>query len=67
MVIITKSKIINFYESDSKAKEPLLRWYHEVLLCDWRDFYSIIQTFNSVDSVGNDRYVFNVGGNKAGL
>lgn len=22
------------------------------------------QTFNSVDSVGNDRYVFNVGGNK---
>jgi mRNA interferase HigB len=22
------------------------------------------QTFNSADSVGNDRYVFNVGGNK---
>lgn len=64
MVIITKTKIINFYETDTKAKEPLLKWYNEVLLSDWQDFHSIKQTFNSVDSVGNDRFVFNVAGNK---
>ena len=64
MVIITKTKIINFYETDTKAKEPLLRWYSEVLLSDWQDFHSIRQTFNSVDCVGNDRFVFNIAGNK---
>ncbi|MBI5217691.1 MAG: type II toxin-antitoxin system HigB family toxin [Bacteroidia bacterium] len=64
MVIITKTKIINFYETDTQAKEPLLKWYNEVLLSDWQDFHSIKQTFNSVDSVGNDRFVFNVAGNK---
>lgn len=64
MVIITKAKTINFYETDSKAKEPLLRWYNEVLLSDWQDFHNIKQTFNSVDSVGNERFVFNIAGNK---
>ena len=64
MVIITKAKIIHFYETDSKAKEPLLRWYNEVLLSDWQDFHNIKQTFNSFDSVGNERFVFNIAGNK---
>ena len=64
MVIITKTKIIHFYETDIKAKEPLLRWYNEVLLSDWQDFHGIKKTFNSVDSIGNDRFIFNVAGNK---
>jgi mRNA interferase HigB len=64
MVIITKAKLINFYETDSIAKEPILNWYHITVLSDWQDFHSIKETFNSVDSVGNDRYVFNIGGNK---
>lgn len=64
MVIITKTKLIDFYESDSKAKESMLRWYHEVLLSDWKDFHTMKLSFNSVDAVGNDRYVFNVSGNK---
>ena len=64
MVIITKRKLIDFYERENKAKEALLTWYHKVLLCDWQDFHQVKLSFNSVDSVGNDRYVFNVGGNK---
>lgn len=64
MVIITKAKFISFYELETKAKEPLLKWYNEVLFSDWQDFHSMKQTFNSVDSVGNDRFVFNVAGNK---
>jgi mRNA interferase HigB len=64
MVIITKTTIIEFYENETKAKEPLLLWYNMTLLSDWQNFHNIKQTFNSVDSVGNDRYVFNVGGNK---
>lgn len=64
MVIISKSKLIEFYEVENKAKETLLIWYNITLMSDWRDFHSIKQTFNTVDSVGNDRYVFNIGGNK---
>jgi len=64
MVIITKAKLISFYEKETNAKELLLQWYNIVLLSDWQDFHDMKQTFNSVDSVGNDRYVFNVGGNK---
>lgn len=64
MVIISKSKLFSFYEADPKSKEPLLKWYYEVLVCDWANFADVKKTFNSVDSVGNDRFVFNIGGNK---
>jgi len=64
MVVISKAKLISFYNTDSQAKEPLLKWYNLILLSDWEDYHSIKGTFNTVDSVGNDRFVFNVGGNK---
>ena len=64
MVVITKKPIIDFYTIDFKAKEPLLKWYYEVILADWQSFHDVKRSFNSVDSVGNDRYVFNIGGNK---
>ncbi len=64
MVIISKTKLIEFYQTENKAKEPLLIWYNIALLSNWKDFHSIKQTFNSVDSVGNERFVFDVGGNK---
>ena len=64
MVIISKAKIIEFYENEPKAKESILYWYNTTLLSNWNDFHSLKKTFNSVDSIGNDRYVFNSGGNK---
>lgn len=64
MVVITKTRLFDFYDKRPKAKEILLKWYHIVLLSDWQNFQAIKQTFNSVDSVGNDRFVFNLGGNK---
>ena len=42
----------------------MLRWFAEVLLCDWKNFHELKQTYNSTDAIGNDRFVFNVGGNK---
>ncbi|MBN8788316.1 MAG: type II toxin-antitoxin system HigB family toxin [Terrimonas sp.] len=64
MVIISKSKLVSFYDGEPKAKEPLLKWYYETLFADWSDFAAVKQTFNSMDAVGNDRFVFNIGGNK---
>ena len=64
MVVITKSKLIEFYSEQPKAKEALLKWYYETAVGNWQNFGEMKQTFNSVDSVGNDRFVFNIGGNK---
>lgn len=64
MIIITKTKLIAFYEKEPKAKEPLLLWYHSAKRSNWSNFSEVKNSFNSVDSVGNKRYVFNIGGNK---
>ena len=64
MVIISKARLTEFYENEHKAKIPLLEWYYKTLFSDWDNFHSIKRTFNSVDIIGNDRFVFNVGGNK---
>jgi mRNA interferase HigB len=64
MVVITKAKLIQFYEAEPLAKEPLLRWYSTALSSNWADLHSIKESYSSVDSIGNDRFVFNVGGNK---
>lgn len=64
MVVITKSKVIEFYNEYPASKEALLKWYHLTLLSNWVNYHSIKETFNSVDSIGNDRYVFNISGNR---
>ena len=48
MVVISKAKLISFYNADSQAKEPLLKWYNLTLLSDWEDFHSIKETFNTM-------------------
>ena len=45
------------------AHAALLKWYVETVAADWRNFTAVKKTFNSVDAVGNDRYVFDIKGN----
>lgn len=63
MVVISKSAITEFVNRFPAAEAPLAKWYHEVKAADWKDYSDMKRTFNSVDAVGNDRFVFNVGGN----
>ncbi len=46
------------------AAKPLNDWYALVLAADWGNLADIRVLFNSVDFVSNERYVFNIGGNK---
>ena len=39
-------------------------WYKKVNDADWESFHDVKEMFNSADSVGNERYVFNIKGNK---
>ena len=63
MVIISKGTINEYVAFEPRAKDALLNWYKHAKTADWSKFSDIRQTFNSVDSVGNHRYVFNIKGN----
>lgn len=38
-------------------------WYETAQRAEWKSLNDIRAAFNSVDFVGNDRYVFNIKGN----
>lgn len=63
MQIISFRKLREFFEEDPNSKVALQDWYKRACKADWNNFSDIKKTFNSVDSVGNSRYVFNVKGN----
>ena len=63
MRIITYKSIDQYTQLHADARVALDEWYITVEACEWSCFSDIKRTFNSVDSVGNKRYVFNIKGN----
>lgn len=66
MRIVSHKILKEFYEQPrhEDSKIALERWYHTAEDAEWHSFAEIKQDFSSVDSVGNQHYVFNIGGNK---
>lgn len=64
MVIITKTAITAFSRNHADANDALNSWYDTTLKSNWSDLSDIKKVFNSVDYVGNERFVFNIKGNK---
>ncbi|MCU0341267.1 MAG: type II toxin-antitoxin system HigB family toxin [Spirosomaceae bacterium] len=64
MVIITKTRINTFCRSHSDACDALNKWYDIAENAEWKTLADIKNVFNSVDYVGNERFVFNIKGNK---
>ena len=63
MRIIAYKAIEQYYCLRPDAKTALDDWYIKTEQCQWNCFADVKQTFNSVDTVGNKRYVFNIKGN----
>ena len=63
MRIIAHRSLVQFYTKHAAAKTALEEWYTKVSKTDWDSFADIKRDFNSVDYVGNQRYVFNIKGN----
>lgn len=63
MRIISYRIIEQYADLHADVRIALDEWYLKVERCNWVCFADIKETFNSVDSVGNKRYVFNVKGN----
>ena len=63
MRIIARSRIIEYYTLHPDTRTALEDWFQKVRQAEWNCFADMKQMFNSVDSVGNQRYVFNIRGN----
>ena len=63
MRVIAYSAIRAFITRHPDAEKPLRDWYTKVRRASWTTLADIKRDFNSVDYVGNNRYVFNIGGN----
>lgn len=64
MVIISKGILRQFGDARPDAIDALNEWYTKSKNADWASLAEIKSTFNSVDYVGNDRFVFNIRGNR---
>lgn len=63
MRIFTEQTLKAFVAKHPDAQTALQEWTMIVKQSNWTCFADIKKTFNSVDSVGNQRYVFNIKGN----
>ena len=63
MRIIAHRTLVLFYKKHTDAQTALEDWYHKTRDAEWNSFAEIKKTFNTVDSVGNQRYVFDIKGN----
>lgn len=66
MGIVSHRKLQEFYTTPGKedARVALERWYHLSLKAEWKNLADMKEDFPFVDYVGNQRYVFNIKGNK---
>lgn len=60
MRIIARSKIVEYYTEHPDAKTALEEWFVKTKRAEWTCFADIRKSFNSVDNVGNQHYVFNI-------
>lgn len=64
MRIVTFARIAEFTKAYPNADVALRDWYKKTEKSNWTCFADIKNNFGSVDSVGNNRFVFNIKGNE---
>lgn len=63
MRIIARSTLIEYYTLNPDSRTALEEWFQKTRQAKWTCFADVRRTFGSADSVGNQRYVFNIRGN----
>ncbi|MEW4924156.1 type II toxin-antitoxin system HigB family toxin [Algibacter sp. 2305UL17-15] len=63
MRIVSHKAIKEFTKKHASSIVALEDWYIKTKLSNWNSFLDVKETFNSVDYIANDRYVFNIKGN----
>jgi mRNA interferase HigB len=63
MRIVTLRRIQEYSAIRPGSDIALRNWYKRTKEAEWNNFSDMRQTFGSVDSTGNNRFVFNIKGN----
>lgn len=63
MNVISFKKLRDYFTREPNARVALQDWHKRTRKADWNSFADVKNTFNSVDDVGKNRYVFNLKGN----
>ncbi len=63
MRIFTEKALKEYGTRHPESLPAIQDWVKKVKKADWKSLADIRATFNSVDYVGNQRYVFNIKGN----
>lgn len=66
MRVVSHRKLREFYESPGRedSRVALERWYEIASSSEWKNYGEMKNDYGSVDSVGNQHYVFNIRGNR---
>ena len=64
MQIVTRRTLKAFWERYPRAEIPLLTWYAAVSKAEWRGPADIRAMYNTADFVGDNRVIFDIGGNR---
>lgn len=62
--ILNVRAIKQFIVEHADAEAPLHEWIFKVRAAEWQNNTDVQKTFNSVDHIGNQKFIFNIGGNK---
>lgn len=63
MRIISRRRLVEFWESHPDAEQPLRAWYIEAKKANWNTPAEIKAIYRSVSILANNRVVFNIKGN----
>ena len=63
MNVVARKTLQAFWTRHPKAEGPLKSWYEHVRAADWRSPQDVKNDFRSVDFVGDNRVIFDIGGN----
>ena len=64
MRLLSRATLREFWRKHKDAERPLKAWANEVEKAQWYDPEELKALYASASFVGNDRVVFNIGGNK---
>lgn len=63
MRIISKTALVDFYQTHPEAKDKLEAWHRACKACGAKNHIELKQTFNTADYVPEKYTIFDVGGN----
>jgi mRNA interferase HigB len=66
MRIISRKALLEFWQQSEYAdsEQPLRAWFREASRAQWKSPNDVKADYRSASIVGNERVVFNIGGNK---